>query len=827
MCCCAPLFAQERAQISGTVTDQSGAAVPDVEVSVTQNATGLKRSATSDGNGFYIIPDLPLGPYNLQAAKMGFRTFVRPDVVLQVGTNPEIQVSLQVGAVSDQVIVEASTSDVETRTAGVGTTVMDTQKILDLPLNGRQATDLIPLAGLAIQTAGTQPTYTMNTGPSISVAGGMSWSVQYNLDGAPHVDTYVGTSMPLPFPDAMQEFRLSTGAQEASSGGHSGAVVDAVTKSGTNSFHGDLFEFFRNSNLNARDFFAAGSDGLKRNQFGGVLGGRIIKDKLFFFLGYQGTTVRQNLVNQSAYVPTAAELKGDFSQYIAAGCPSAAAVASSPAVLSHFSGPFAMSPAAQKIATYLPQTADPCGHVLYGIPVNQNQLQAPLRIDYQLSSKHTLFARYMITRIDTKVPYDITHNVLATNQVGQDDQAQALAFGDTWLVNPKTVNSFRISGTRVGARTPGAVPFTPQDVGMNFYSYYGFVPILMAGAGFNLSFPTNFAAGTDTITNFGFNDDLSVIRGSHQFAFGGGVTRSLLNANSYAFSQGLFIFAGVFGTPLIDFLTGNVVNLHQANPNPDNVTQNIVGLYASDVWKVNRRLTVSYGVRWNPFLPMAFKHGDTYNFSLSNFYNGVRSTVVPTAPAGLLYVGDKGVNGKSGMNNQFGHVEPRLGIAWDPTGKGKTVIRVSGGIAYDTIRMDIHENTSSVCTVPDLGDSELRGPRIAVAGQSIRILSGREPFPLQLQSPESGVPQPDVPGFPAHRPESEDARAVYVELRDPASGKQSSFSFRNLCRIRDRPPLGQRRFESGHLASGKARDREPEYGRPVRPMRRASGQLRR
>ena len=168
----------------------------------------------------------------------------------------------------------------------------------------------------------------MNTGPSISVAGGMSWSVQYNLDGAPHVDTYVGTSMPLPFPDALQEFRLSTGAQEASSGGHSGAVVDAVTKSGANAFHGDLFEFFRNSDLNARDFFAAGSDGLKRNQFGGVVGGRIIKDKLFFFLGYQGTTIRQNLVNQSAYVPTAAELKGDFSQYIAAGCPSAAAVAS-------------------------------------------------------------------------------------------------------------------------------------------------------------------------------------------------------------------------------------------------------------------------------------------------------------------------------------------------------------------------------------------------------------------------------------------------------------------------------------------------------------------
>ena len=736
--CCATVFAQQVAQISGTVTDQSGAAVPDVQVVVTQNDTGLKRTASSDSGGFYVVPNLPLGPYSMQATKMGFQTFVRPGVVLQVGTNPEIPITMRVGAVSDQVIVEATTSEVETRTAGVGTTVVDTQRILDLPLNGRQATDLIPLAGLAVTTSAAPPTYTMNTGPNISVAGGMSWSVQYNLDGAPHIDTYVGTSMPLPFPDALQEFRLSTGAQEASSGGHSGAVVDAVTKSGTNAFHGDLFEFFRNSDLNARDFFAAGSDGLKRNQFGGVLGGRIIKDKLFFFLGYEGTTIRQNLVNQSAYVPTAAELKGDFSQYIAAGCPSAAAVAGSPAVLSHFHGPFAMSPAALKIASYLPQTTDPCGHVLFGTPVHENQLQSPIRIDYQLSSKHTLFARYMITRIETETPYDITHNVLATNEVGQDDQAQALALGDTYLINSTTVNSFHLSGTRVGARTPAAVPFTPQDAGMNYYSYYGFVPILMAGVGFNLNFPTNFAAGSDTITNFGFNDDITLVRGSHQLAFGGGLTRSLLNANSYAWSQGLFVFAGIFGTPLIDFLTGNVVNLHQANPNPDNVTQNLLGLYASDNWKVNKRLSVSYGLRWNPFLPMEFKNADTYNFSLSDFYHDIRSTVVPTAPPGLLYVGDKGVNGKSGMNDQWGHVEPRLGIAWDPTGGGKTVIRVGAGIAYVTIRMDIHENTSSVAPFRISVIQSFAGPGSLTLDNPYAANPGGNPFPYSY-NPQSPV----------------------------------------------------------------------------------------
>lgn len=735
---CTGLFAQEVAQISGTVTDQTGAVIPQVQITVTQTDTGASRSAFTDTSGFYVIPNLPLGPYRVEAMKMGFRAFVQYGLVLQVGSNPTIPVTLTVGNISDQVTVEANANQVETRSSGVGTTVVETQRILDLPLNGRQATDLIPLSGLAVTTAATPPTYSMNTGPNIAVAGGMSWSVQYNLDGAPHVDTYVGTSMPLPFPDALQEFRLSTSAQEASNGGHSGAAVDAVTRSGANAFHGDLFEFFRNSKLNSRDFFAASGDQLKRNQFGGTLGGPIIRDRLFFFLGYQGTTIRQNLVNGSAYVPTAAELNGDFSQYIAASCPSAAAVANSPAVLSHFTGPFAMSPAAIKISSYLPQTTDPCGHVLFGTPVHQRQLQAPLRVDYQINPKHNLFARYLITRIDTDVPYTITHNILSTNQVGQDDQAQALAFGDTYLIGTETVNSFRLSGTRVGARTPGAIPFTPKDVGMNFYSYYGFVPILMAGVGFNINTPTNFGVGSDTITNFGFNDDLTIVRGSHQFSFGGGVSRSLLNASSFAWSQGFFVFAGVFGTPLIDFLTGNVVNLHQANPNPDNVTQNHVGLYASDTWKAARRMTVTYGIRWNPFLPMEFKNRDTYNFSLSNFYNNIRSRVVPTAPPGLLYVGDAGVNGKSGMNNQWGHVEPRLGFAWDPTGSGKTAIRVGAGIAYDFIRMDIHENTSSVAPFRITVVQGFSGPGSLPLDNPYANYPGGNPYPYGY-NPQSPV----------------------------------------------------------------------------------------
>ena len=741
------LVSQEVDQIAGAVTDPSGSVVPSVEITAIQADTGAKRTATSEANGNFILTNLPLGPYRLEAMKAGFRGFVQTGLVLQVGTNPDIQIRLAVGNVSEQIVVEATVTQVETRAAGVGSTVVDSQKILELPLNGRQATDLISLSGLAVTTAAAPPTYAMNTGPSIAVAGGLSWSVQYNLDGTSHLDTYVGTSMPLPFPDALQEFRLSTSAQDASSGGHSGATVDAVTKSGSNKFHGDLFEFFRNARLNARDFFAAGSDGLKRNQFGGTIGGPLIKDRLFFFAGYQGTTIRQNLANGSAYVPTAAELKGDFSQYIAANCPSAQAVAASPAVLSHFSGPFAMSPAAIKISSYLPQTSDPCGFVRYGTPVHQTQLQVPVRVDYQLGQNNSVFARYMITRIQTQVPFDITKNALATGQGGQDDQAQALAIGDTYVLNASTVNSFRIGGTRVGAGNPAAIPFTPKDVGMNFFSYYGNVPILMAGVGFNLNFPSNFVAGDYTLTNFGMNDDVTKIHGSHQISFGGSFNRSLLNGHNYAWSQGLFVFAGVFGTPLIDFLTGNIVNLHQANPNPNNTTQNQVALYAADTWKASRKLTVSYGVRWTPFLPISFKQNDTYNFSLANFYSNTRSKVIPSAPPGLLYVGDQGVNGSSGMNRHLGYLSPRLGLSWDPTGSGKTVIRTGAGMAYDFIRMDIHQNTSSVAPFRLTVVQNFSGPGSLSLDNPYANLAGGNPFPYNLDSKNPTFPTLPGQGF--------------------------------------------------------------------------------
>src|SRR5438132_4927862 len=278
----ATAWAQATAQISGTVRDASGAVLPGVQVTATQTDTGISRMTLTNETGFYVLPSLPLGRYRVEATLPGFRGFAQTGIVLQVGSTPVIDVKMEIGQVAQAVEVQADVAAIETRSVGVGT-VIDTQRVVDLPLNARQVTDLITLSGLAVRT-GSSPGYNMDTGVNISVAGGASYSVQYNLDGASHLDTYVGTNMPLPFPDALQEFNVVTSAQDASNGGHSAAAVNAVTKSGTNAFHGDLFWFVRNAALNGRDAFAAKNDQLKRNQFGGTIGGPIKKDKMFFFI---------------------------------------------------------------------------------------------------------------------------------------------------------------------------------------------------------------------------------------------------------------------------------------------------------------------------------------------------------------------------------------------------------------------------------------------------------------------------------------------------------------------------------------------------------------
>jgi hypothetical protein len=308
--------------LSGTVADESAGALPGVEVNVTQTDTGFTRFVTTDTRGEYFFPGLPVGPYKLVAKLSGFNTFEQSGIVLRVGDTRAVNVTLKLGSISETITVIADSGLVETRGLSVGT-VTPQELIVGLPLNGRSATQLLLLEGGAVDASAGGGATAGNRGfpgqVAISVAGGTPNSTQYLVDGGYNNDPQQNAGNVIPFPDALQEFRTESGVRDARYGMSTGATVNAVTKSGTNAFHGNLFDFMRDHRFNAVRFFEkqengglGRDDGLSRNQFGGTIGGPIMHDKFFFFAGVQATIndVRPQTTDQ--FVPTAEMLRGDF-----------------------------------------------------------------------------------------------------------------------------------------------------------------------------------------------------------------------------------------------------------------------------------------------------------------------------------------------------------------------------------------------------------------------------------------------------------------------------------------------------------------------------------
>jgi len=273
------------AQVSGTVTDASGAAIVNAQVSMTEVDKDSVHSTLSDSTGSYTLPNLPVGPYRLEVKTPGFKDYIQSGIELVVNNNIQINVAMQVGAATERIEVSATASIVETKENSISSLV-DQERINELPLNGRQPTQLIITLGAASYgDAGDTGSKTFYSSTRISVAGGQGNGTAYLLDGGDNTDAMSNVNLPFPFPDALQEFSVETSAVSPKFGIHPGATVNVVTKSGSNGFHGDLFEYLRNGDVNARNFFSASHDTLKRNQFGATAGGRIIKDKLFFFGG--------------------------------------------------------------------------------------------------------------------------------------------------------------------------------------------------------------------------------------------------------------------------------------------------------------------------------------------------------------------------------------------------------------------------------------------------------------------------------------------------------------------------------------------------------------
>jgi Carboxypeptidase regulatory-like domain/TonB dependent receptor len=680
----------QTAQISGTVRDATGAVVPGAAIKATQTATGVVRTTNSGADGGYVLPNLPIGPYMVEVTKEGFSRFVQMGIVLEVATNPTLDFSMKVGAVSEQVTVEATTLQVETRTNSIGQ-VVDNARIMEMPLNGRDVHQLIFLAGMA-NFPGNNSLQSVRNYPTVvvSVAGGLPDSVGYSLDGIVHQDPYNNLSLPLPFPDAVQEFKVEWSAAPAQYGYHSTATVNAVTKSGTNQYHGDLFEFLRNGNLNANDFFsnAAGRprDTYKRNQFGGVIGGPIEKDKLFFFGGYQRTSLRSDGTAATAFIPTSAMAQGDFSS-IKTPLPAALGFTGSNQI-----PVTSLNPVALNILKTIPATADPTGRTFYSSIGNQDENLFTGRIDYQVNSKHQLYGRVLYAKLSQSSSFD-GKNPLTIANYGLDDLVYGVALGDTWVVSPTLVSSLRIGANRTDIAKVPDLYKSYKDLGANV-SELGGKNIALTVTGFFTIGGGGAAPGeSHNGPLWSINEDLNWVKGAHQIGFGGGIYRQALNywSGGGVNATGLATFdnSGATSNALVNFMLGLPTSWSQGTLYGYYSRQYYGALYVQDNWKISRRLTLNYGVRWEPYTAVYQKYShQALHFDPALFTQNVRSSYYQNAPAGLVFAGDPQYSCGNYFNcPKWNKFFPRVGLAWDPQGDGRMTIRVGYGMFGDRMSM--------------------------------------------------------------------------------------------------------------------------------------------
>jgi hypothetical protein len=590
---------------------------------------------------------------------------------------------------------------VETKETSVST-VIDEKRINELPLNNRQATQLILALGASVNAdSGDTGSKTFFNAVRISVAGGQGNGTAYLLDGGDATDAMSNVNMPFPFPDALQEFSIETSAVSSRFGTHPGATVNVVTKSGSNQLHGDLFEYIRNGDLDARNFFStSGHDSLKRNQFGGTAGGKIIKDKLFFFGGFQGTRNRQNPPQSTTHIPTAQMLSGDFSTFASTTCNSKAVQLVNPNGNTPFSGnqipASLLSTVALGVTQYLPtSSANPCGLVTFGIPQTGDEEQYIGRTDYTMSSKNTLFGRYFVDDWRNP-PVLINKNLLTSTSPGNFELAQEATIGDTYVFGAGTLNSFHLGFNRIrDNRGPTAFPINWSMLGSQMYSA---VPNFLLISGMTGGFTTfcgTCAPGHFNVTSYQIADDVDLIRGRHQFSFGFNLIRIQNNTISGFDENGAPVFNGSFtGLGTADFLLGRMSDFQQTNATPDDLRQWAMSVYAQDSFKLNKSFTFNFGIRWQPTFADPDKYLRGTSFSQSAFLAGTHSTKNPTAPAGLFFPGDPGIPAAN-WNGSYNNWAPRVGAVWNPHGDGRDTLRVGAGLLYDSTETWFNERETT------------------------------------------------------------------------------------------------------------------------------------
>jgi len=728
--------------ISGTVRDPSGNVVPKTSVTVREVNTGLVYQTRSDSSGYFTLPVLPVGHYELIAQADGFRGYQRKDIVLDTSAALTLDASLQVGNVTETVSVSDEALHVETIGTQLGQVLTGSQ-MTAVPLLGRSFTDLLSLQpGVAPATSITSstvqdvgattlsPSGTLNPG-TISVNGQREFANYFSVNGSDvEEDVNAGTAI-IPNLDAIAEFRIVTSNFDAEYGEFSGGQISVITKSGSNRFHGGAFDFIRNTDLDARNYFSPTRGAFLQNQFGGTFGGPLRHDKTFFFADYQGTRQTQGIDTGNISVPSNADRTGDLSDetgnltgsvsgpnlaalltqelhyavgsgepYYVSGCTTSSQCVFPNAVVPTS----AWSIPAQRMLQYIPAPNTAQGTFATSA-YNQTVLddKAGLRLDAN-TQFGLLSAYYFIDGFNLDNPYPVAQsgasvpgfNALTTGM------AQLISLGDTKTLSTTAVNELHLSylrdftnlGQPVGGRdvslvsqgfenangSASIVPLDPNGQSVENLNFNGY----STGSAANQLIQTN--------NTYQVTDAFSKVLGNHTIKFGAEFHADQVNAHAIAQFNGNFVFSGTeTGVDFADFLIGVPSQFNQSQLNPFYARNKYFGAFAQDSWHIRPSLTLNYGLRWDRVAPWSEKYNQ-----ISTFIAGAQSDVFPGAPAGILYPGDPGVSNTLAPIGNLSFA-PRVGLAWSPQAKpdsflghllggpGTTSIRTSFGNFYTAI----------------------------------------------------------------------------------------------------------------------------------------------